>query len=210
MGGTVVGIFKGIDNWVKIEGGSGLEDNSKLFIAQHEDKWFGVVVDDKDRLQVSAFSNNRERLVKHLSHLSRNNTPIEKDHWLIREMVDVYNGKDSSRRIEMDFRNVSGFQRNVYEVLKSIPTGKVTTYGSISNAIGSGPRAVGTAVASNPYAPFIPCHRVIPADMTIGNYSMNGKPDCEGSDVKRQLLEKEGVVFNGDKIQTSCLWKPRV
>jgi methylated-DNA-[protein]-cysteine S-methyltransferase len=180
-----------------------------VFIAQHEDKWFGIFVDDRDRLLASAFSNNRERLVRHFSHLPGNAKPVEKDHWLIREMVNVYNGKEPSRAIEIDFRNVSGYQRSVYRMLQNIPAGKVTTYGSISNAIGSGPRAVGTAVASNRYAPFVPCHRVIPANMTIGNYSMNGKPDSEGSDVKRQLLEKEGVVFDGDKVQASCLWKPR-
>ena len=186
-----------------------MEANNKLFIAQHEDKWFGVIVDDKDRLQRSAFSSDRERLVKYFSHLSRNTRPIERDHWLIKEMIMVYDGKESSRTIEIDYGNVSDFKRNVYQVLRNIPTGKVTTYGSISSVIGSGPRAVGTAVSSNPYSPFIPCHRVIPADMTIGNYSMNGKPDSEGCEVKRQLLEKEGVVFHGDKIEASCFWKPK-
>ena len=180
-----------------------------MFIAQHEDKWFGVIVDEEDRLVASAFSDNREKLGKHFAHLSRNTKQVEKDHWLAKEMIRVYNGKEPSRTIEIDYGNVSDFKRNVYQVLRNIPTGKVTTYGSISSAIGSGPRAVGTAVASNPYSPFIPCHRVIPADMTIGNYSMNGKPDNEGCEVKRELLEKEGVVFNGDKIEVSCFWKPR-
>lgn len=187
-----------------------MEETNKVFIAQHEDKWFGVIVDEKDRLVTSAFSDHRETLAKRFAHLSRNTKPVEEDHWLITEMIRVYNGKEPSRKIEIDFQNVSNFQRNVYQVLQSIPTGKVTTYGSISKAIGSGPRAVGTAVASNPYSPFIPCHRVIPADMSIGNYSMNGKPSIEGCEVKRELLEREGVVFNGDKIEGSSLWKPKV
>jgi len=186
-----------------------LQENNQVFIAQHEDKWFGVIVDEKDRLVTSAFSDNQEKLTRHLSHMSGNAHPVEKDHWLIKEMIRVYNGKETSRPIEIDFRNVSDFKRNVYQVLQSIPAGKVTTYGSISKAIGSGPRAVGTAVASNPYSPFIPCHRVVPADMSIGNYSMNGKPSTEGCEVKRELLEKEGVVFRGDKIEASSLWKPR-
>ena len=186
-----------------------MSENNRLFIAQHEDKWFGVIVDEEDRLVASAFSDNREKLGKHFAHLSRNTKPVEKDHWLAKEMIRVYNGKEPSRKIEIDFRNVSSFQRNVYQVLQGIPTGKVTTYGSIAKAIGSGPRAVGTAVASNPYSPFIPCHRVIPADMSIGNYSMNGKPSIEGCEVKRELLEREGVVLHGDKIDASSLWKPK-
>lgn len=171
--------------------------------------WFGVIVDERDRLVTSAFSNNQEKIAKHLSRVSGNIKPIEKEHWLIKEMIRVYDGKEPSRMVEIDFRNVSDFQRNVYQVLQKIPTGKVTTYGSISKAIGSGPRAVGTAVSSNPYSPFIPCHRVVPADMSIGNYSMNGKPTVEGCEVKRELLEKEGVVFQGDKIEASSFWKPR-
>jgi methylated-DNA-[protein]-cysteine S-methyltransferase len=172
--------------------------------------WFGIVVDERDRLVNSAFSNDREKVAKHLSSVSGNTKPIEKDHWLIKEMIKVYNGNGPTRPIEIDFRKVSDFQRSVYQVLQQIPTGKVTTYGSISKAIKSGPRAVGTAVGSNPYSPFIPCHRVVPADMSIGNYSMNGRPSSEGCEVKRELLEKEGVVFEGDKIQQSAFWKPRV
>lgn len=171
--------------------------------------WFGIVVDEEDRLVTSAFSNNQEKLAKHLSRVSGNTKPVAMDHWLIREMIRVYDGNEPSRPIEIDFRNVSDFQRSVYQVLEQIPTGKVTTYGSISRAIKSGPRAVGTAVGSNPYSPFIPCHRVVPADMTIGNYSMNGKPSSKGCEVKRELLEKEGIVFQGDKILPSALWKPR-
>jgi methylated-DNA-[protein]-cysteine S-methyltransferase len=171
--------------------------------------WFGVIVDERDRLVTSAFSNNQVKLAKHLSRGSGNVKPVEKDHWLVKEMIRVYDGKEPSRVIEIDFRNVSDYQRNVYRVLQKIPAGKVTTYGSISKAIGSGPRAVGTAVSSNPYSPFIPCHRVVPADGSIGNYSMNGKPTLEGCEVKRELLEKEGVLFQGDKIEASSFWKPR-
>ena len=57
-----------------------LEENNKLFIAQHENKWFGVIVDEEDRLVASAFSDNREKLGKHFAHLSRNTKPVEKDH----------------------------------------------------------------------------------------------------------------------------------
>jgi len=56
---------------------------------------------------------------------------------------------------------VTAFQSRVYDLLKQIPKGKVSTYGEISRALGSSPRAVGGALRVNPYAPTIPCHRVV-------------------------------------------------
>lgn len=86
------------------------------------------------------------------------------------------------------------FQRSVWEALKRIPKGRVTTYGDIAAYLGTkAVRAVGSAVGKNPYAPDVPCHRVVPADGRIGNYSGRG-----GVQRKSELLEAEGVqVANG-------------
>lgn len=94
-------------------------------------------------------------------------------------------------------RTVAGtpFQRAVWEALKQIPKGRVTTYGDIAAYLGTkAVRAVGSAVGKNPYAPDVPCHRVVPAEGRIGNYSGEG-----GTNRKIALLEKEGVrVHNGN------------
>ena len=59
---------------------------------------------------------------------------------------------------------VTEFQSRVYELLSKIPEGKVTTYAAMSKALDSSPRAVGGACRRNPFAPQVPCHRVIQAD----------------------------------------------
>lgn len=60
--------------------------------------------------------------------------------------------------------NVTEYQTRVYDLLLQIPEGKVSTYAALSKALGSSPRAVGGALRRNPYAPKVPCHRVISAD----------------------------------------------
>src|SRR6266536_3272728 len=92
--------------------------------------------------------------------------------------------------------------------LNGIPMGRVTSYGLIAKRISSGPRAVGTAVARNPWPLFIPCHRVVPASLEIGNYSIGGALSDYGCEVKRDLLEREGVSIEGDKIASKALWVP--
>ncbi len=88
------------------------------------------------------------------------------------------------------------FQRRVWEAIALIPEGRVTTYSAIAAYLGTrAVRAVGTAVGKNPYAPEVPCHRVVPADGRLGNYSGEG-----GTARKQALLESEGVRVKEGKI----------
>ena len=59
---------------------------------------------------------------------------------------------------------VTPYQSRVYALLNRIPEGKVTTYVALSRALESSPRAVGGALKRNPFAPQVPCHRVIQAN----------------------------------------------
>ena len=82
------------------------------------------------------------------------------------------------------------FQLKVWTYLRKIPRGRVKTYSQVAKAIGKplATRAVANAIAKNPYAPKIPCHRVIRSDGSIGGYSGKG-----GVKTKRFLLKKEGI-----------------
>ena len=84
------------------------------------------------------------------------------------------------------------FQIKVWKYLLKIPKGKVKTYKEVATAIKSpySARAVGNAVGKNPYAPKIPCHRVIKSDGSLGGYSGKG-----GVKTKRKLLKKEGITL---------------
>ena len=84
------------------------------------------------------------------------------------------------------------FQLKVWNYLKSIPKGKVKSYKEVAIGINrpKSARAVANACAKNPYAPKIPCHRVIRSDGTIGGFSASG-----GIKAKKKLLKKEGLCF---------------
>lgn len=71
-----------------------------------------------------------------------------------------------------------------------VPAGETITYGELARRIGChSAQAVGQALKRNPYAPDVPCHRVIAADGSLGGY--NGRRDGEELERKRQLLNSE-------------------
>ena len=85
----------------------------------------------------------------------------------------------------------TSFQIKVWKYLKNIPKGKVKTYKEVAIGIKrpKSARAVANACAKNPYAPKIPCHRVIRSDGRLGGYSASG-----GIKTKEKLLKKEGYL----------------
>lgn len=86
------------------------------------------------------------------------------------------------------------FQNKVYELCKKVPKGKVTTYKAIANKMGMNCyRAVGQALNKNPYAPRVPCHRVINSDGNVGGFASGVKN-------KIKLLKKEKVKIYNNKI----------
>ena len=84
------------------------------------------------------------------------------------------------------------FQLKVWKYLKKIPKGKVKTYKQVAIGVNSpkSARAVANACAKNPYAPKIPCHRVIRSDGGLGGYSGRG-----GIRQKFKLLRSEKVAI---------------
>ena len=82
----------------------------------------------------------------------------------------------------------TAFQKRVWKAMRDIPSGATRTYGDIARIINSAPRAVGQACGRNPIPIFIPCHRVLGSQGSIGGYSGG-----EGLATKRGLLRLEGV-----------------
>lgn|SRR3989344_6874846 len=86
------------------------------------------------------------------------------------------------------------FNEKCYAILRKVPKGKVTTYGSIARALKSkGYRAIGNAMNKNPYSPKVPCHRVVKSNGELGGFAF-------GVEKKIEMLKKEGVVVKNGKV----------
>lgn len=87
------------------------------------------------------------------------------------------------------------FNQKVWNACKRIPKGKVSTYGEIAKAIKNkdSSRAVGNALNKNPFAPIVPCHRVVQSNGSIGGFA-------SGAGKKIKLLKKEGIEIKNNKI----------
>jgi methylated-DNA-[protein]-cysteine S-methyltransferase len=100
-------------------------------------------------------------------------------------------GQDDLRSIPLDMSAVPAFHRKVYEATRAIPPGATLTYGEIAARIGEpgAAQAVGQALGANPFAPVVPCHRVLAADGRMNGFSAHG-----GVATKRRMLEIEGAL----------------
>lgn len=118
-----------------------------------------------------------------------------------------------------DGKHVTPHQWAVYDFTRTIPCGRVTTYKDICVALGQGsPRSVGSALRNNPFAPFVPCHRVIASNLYIGGFfgewgtGANARSGQKNTGLqcnrKMEMLAMEGVTFSveGYLEDESLLW----
>ncbi|HEY3664605.1 MAG TPA: methylated-DNA--[protein]-cysteine S-methyltransferase [Polyangiaceae bacterium] len=101
-------------------------------------------------------------------------------------------------QIPLDMSAVPPFQRRVYELARTIPSGATLSYGEVATRLGSpgSARAVGQALGKNPFAIVVPCHRVPAARGKLGGFSASG-----GVDTKARMLRIEQAqrsLFDGD------------
>jgi methylated-DNA-[protein]-cysteine S-methyltransferase len=152
--------------------------------------WYGVACNDEE-VFATTFTCSEKRAVQSLLEslpvgvefevLSAPSAFAERALNMVRS---IYNGRGEPDAIPLAMGGLSPFFRNVLEVTRLIPVGYVTSYGALSEAAGGSPRAVGGAMASNPFAPIVPCHRVVKSDLTLGGYG-------GGLELKEQILTRE-------------------
>ena len=86
------------------------------------------------------------------------------------------------------------FSQKVWALTSRVPRGKVTTYGAIARKLKTRAyRAVGNAMHCNPYAPAVPCHRVVGSDGHLTGFG-------QGLKQKEAMLKSEGVAVDGGKV----------
>jgi methylated-DNA-[protein]-cysteine S-methyltransferase len=93
---------------------------------------------------------------------------------------------------------MASFSEKVWNVTRRIPAGRVATYSDVAACLGTrGCRAVGNALHRNPYAPVVPCHRVVGSDGKLTGYA-------GGLAAKRRMLEEEGVRVVSDRVDLAA------
>jgi methylated-DNA-[protein]-cysteine S-methyltransferase len=92
------------------------------------------------------------------------------------------------RWVVLDETGIDPFRRSVYAVAREVPAGVTVSYGDVARALGKpdAPRAVGAALAENPFPIVVPCHRVLSATGRLHGFSAPG-----GVATKRRMLEIE-------------------
>ncbi|GKS61288.1 hypothetical protein YTPLAS21_07460 [Candidatus Nitrosocosmicus sp.] len=100
--------------------------------------------------------------------------------------------KNTSTRLTKSTKHVIKSE-DVYNMLRTIPTGMVSTYGDLAKALGkpSASRHIGRILSKNPNPIVVPCHRVVKSDGNLGGFAL-------GIRKKKELLEVEGVHFVHD------------
>ena len=98
--------------------------------------------------------------------------------------------------VVLDMRGVPEFQQRVYAIARRIPPGQTRSYGEVAEELGGKhlARAVGQALGLNPFAPIVPCHRVLGADGRPGGFSGGSGPLT-----KLRMLAIEGAALGGTR-----------
>ena len=103
--------------------------------------------------------------------------------------------RDALLDVQIADEDLPDFQRRVYAAARAIAPGRVTTYGDMARGLGEpgASRAVGQALGHNPFAPLVPCHRILAAKGASGGFSAEG-----GAKTKLRLLEIEKARLGQD------------
>jgi methylated-DNA-[protein]-cysteine S-methyltransferase len=161
-----------------------------LFTKNVNNVWFGVACDE-GRVFGTSFAGDTESVLRSLLDGIPFDVPFEAfpkpsgfAEQVLTSVKEVYNGKEVSRLFPLAAEHLSAYTRKVLETTSRIPIGYVSSYGAVAKAAGGSPRSVGRVMAANPFAPIVPCHRVVRSDFTLGGYG-------GGIDVKLAILKRE-------------------
>jgi methylated-DNA-[protein]-cysteine S-methyltransferase len=133
-----------------------------------------------------------ERLLRRRAPDARPGVPTPEVAEAVAAVKRYFAGEETDfSAVDLDLGEQDPFFEQVYLAARRIGWGKTTTYGALAKALGAGPEAardVGQAMARNPVALIIPCHRILAAGGKLGGFSAPG-----GSAAKLRMLELEGI-----------------
>ncbi len=155
--------------------------------------WFGIAC-EKDRVAASTFGENESDVLESLRLSLKFQMPLRVStlnsfsEGALSAMKNIHDGNGTTDYVPLSMERLPTYTQRVLRTVSQIPLGYVTSYGGVAEAIGGGARAVGNAMANNPFAPFVPCHRVVSASLGLGGYG-------GGLRTKFDLLRRERQGF---------------
>ena len=186
-----------------------------LSTTKRDEIWYASLADSEGRLVACSFSRSKKAAQESTTKSVPESVRLKITHshggsQAADILHEIYAGRDHNQLPRIALSTSSRFLTDAYEMTMKIPKGKVATYGRLAVRLGSRSlsRAVGNAMARNPLPLIVPCHRVVSSTLRVGNYGAAGARKNEGSEIKRQLLVREGVQFDGERILQSCVWDP--
>jgi methylated-DNA-[protein]-cysteine S-methyltransferase len=137
----------------------------------------------------------RLRMLRHTGETEEGVPPPFVQAAITRIQALLQGAHDDLADLPLALDGVPEFYRQVYAVARAIPPGEVLTYGEVARRIGDpgAARAVGQALGRNPFAPVVPCHRVLAAGGRSGGFSAEG-----GAATKLKMLEIEKARFDDE------------
>jgi O-6-methylguanine DNA methyltransferase len=170
--------------------------------------WFGVAY-AKQQIVATSFGVSQQLTLSNIL----GNTPFNVSFQVFHEpstfaskvleyLRTIYDGQNVNASFSLAFAHLPNYTQKVLKTTFEIPLGYVTSYSSIAKAAGGGPRAVGNIMASNPFAPIVPCHRVVKHNFAIGGYGggLKTKVELLGREKRGYLTSKE-LEVNGHQLQ---------
>ncbi len=175
--------------------------------------WFAAALNENGEIVHTGFSPSKSRLLEEI--IKRDpSIKIQRGDSEGRRVLEILGklirGEDADLAVRINLDSATAFQRSVYNTLRRVPRGKVSTYSMLAEATGRkrAARVAGNCVASNPLPLIIPCHRIVLSSLKIGGYSIPSLDRIRARQLKRKILTAEGVEFEGEKVALRCLWKP--
>ena len=162
----------------------------EVYVKNSNGEWFGVACENQKVFATSFVKDDQKALRDLLACIPFNMAfQVASSGSAFAESVvslvkHIYEGKDSGERVALATEHLPPYTGKVLNAVSMIPVGYVSTYGSVADAAGGGARAVGNVMASNPFAPIVPCHRVVAANLALGGYG-------GGLDAKHAFLVRE-------------------
>lgn len=171
----------------------------EIYVKEKGKVWFGVAA-TPHLVFATAFSDTQHKVIHYLSRKLPFDAPFEVAaecsplaERTLSLMEDVYAGKDiNTEHFRFNYEQVKPYTRMVLQTVLRIPSGFVTSYGEVAKVARGGARAVGNAMAANPFPPLIPCHRVVNSNFKLGGYS-------GGLNVKLEMLKRERKGYTEPK-----------